>query len=100
MSLYGQTIDELVPVSSSRVAEAAKPLQNIFRMGSCPSCENEAVSVHAVYPGPGLGGHCIPIDSFFYLRWKAREYGKHTRFIEPAIACDEHFISSGKVLLE
>jgi UDP-N-acetyl-D-mannosaminuronate dehydrogenase len=39
MSLYGQTIDELVPVSSSRVAEAAKPLQNIFRMGSCPSCK-------------------------------------------------------------
>jgi UDP-N-acetyl-D-glucosamine dehydrogenase len=104
MSLYGQAIDELVPVSSCRVAEAAKLLENIFRSVNI-ALVNELKLVYAAmgidiwevveaaktkpfgfmpfYPGPGLGGHCIPIDPF-YLTWKAREYGKHTRFIELA----------------
>jgi UDP-N-acetyl-D-glucosamine dehydrogenase len=104
MSLYGQAIDELVPVSSCRVAEAAKLLENIFRSVNI-ALVNELKLVYAAmgidiwevveaaktkpfgfmpfYPGPGLGGHCIPIDPF-YLTWKAREYGKDTRFIELA----------------
>jgi UDP-N-acetyl-D-glucosamine dehydrogenase len=104
MSLYDQAIDELVPVSSCRVAEAAKLLENIFRSVNI-ALVNELKLVYAAmgidiwevieaaktkpfgfmpfYPGPGWGGHCIPIDPF-YLTWKAREYGKHTRFIELA----------------
>ncbi len=104
MSLYGQAIDKLVPVSSCRVAEAAKLLENIFRSVNI-ALVNELKLVYAAmgidiwevieaaktkpfgfmpfYPGPGWGGHCIPIDPF-YLTWKAREYGKHTRFIELA----------------
>src|SRR5438552_3736739 len=104
MSLYGQAIDELVPVSSCRVAEATKLLENIFRSVNI-ALVNELKLVYAAmgvdiwevieaaktkpfgfmpfYPGPGLGGHCIPIDPF-YLTWKAREYGQHTRFIELA----------------
>jgi UDP-N-acetyl-D-glucosamine dehydrogenase len=104
MSLYGHAIDTLVPVSSCRVAEAAKLLENIFRSVNI-ALVNELKLVYAAmgidiwevveaaktkpfgfmpfYPGPGLGGHCIPIDPF-YLTWKAREYGKHTRFIELA----------------
>jgi UDP-N-acetyl-D-glucosamine dehydrogenase len=104
MSLYAQAIDELVPVSSCRVAEAAKLLENIFRSVNI-ALVNELKLVYAAmgidiwevveaaktkpfgfmpfYPGPGLGGHCIPIDPF-YLTWKAREYGQHTRFIELA----------------
>jgi UDP-N-acetyl-D-glucosamine dehydrogenase len=104
MSVYGQAIDELVPVSSCRVAEATKLLENIFRSVNI-ALVNELKLVYAAmdidiwevveaaktkpfgfmpfYPGPGWGGHCIPIDPF-YLTWKAREYGKHTRFIELA----------------
>jgi UDP-N-acetyl-D-glucosamine dehydrogenase len=104
MSVYGQAIDELVPVSSCRVAEATKLLENIFRSVNI-ALVNELKLVYAAmgidiwevveaaktkpfgfmpfYPGPGLGGHCIPIDPF-YLTWKARESGKHTRFIELA----------------
>jgi UDP-N-acetyl-D-glucosamine dehydrogenase len=104
MSLYGQAIDKLVPVSSCRVAEAAKLLENVFRSVNI-ALVNELKLVYAAmgidiwevieaaktkpfgfmpfYPGPGLGGHCIPIDPF-YLTWKAREYGQHTRFIELA----------------
>jgi UDP-N-acetyl-D-glucosamine dehydrogenase len=104
MSVYGQAIDTLVPVSSCRVAEATKLLENIFRSVNI-ALVNELKLVYAAmgidiwevieaaktkpfgfmpfYPGPGLGGHCIPIDPF-YLTWKAREYGKHTRFIELA----------------
>jgi UDP-N-acetyl-D-glucosamine dehydrogenase len=104
MSVYGQAIDELVPVSSCRVAEATKLLENIFRSVNI-ALVNELKLVYAAmgidiwevveaaktkpfgfmpfYPGPGLGGHCIPIDPF-YLTWKAREYGQHTRFIELA----------------
>jgi UDP-N-acetyl-D-glucosamine dehydrogenase len=103
-SLYGQVVETLVPVSSCRVAEATKLLENIFRSVNI-ALVNELKLVYAAmgidiwevveaaktkpfgfmafYPGPGLGGHCIPIDPF-YLTWKAREYGKHTRFIELA----------------
>jgi UDP-N-acetyl-D-glucosamine dehydrogenase len=104
VTLYGKAIDALVPVSSCRVAEATKLLENIFRSVNI-ALVNELKLVYAAmgidiwevveaaktkpfgfmpfYPGPGLGGHCIPIDPF-YLTWKAREYGKHTRFIELA----------------
>jgi UDP-N-acetyl-D-glucosamine dehydrogenase len=104
MALYGKAIDITVPVSSCRVAEATKLLENIFRSVNI-ALVNELKLVYAAmgidiwevieaaktkpfgfmpfYPGPGLGGHCIPIDPF-YLTWKAREYGKHTRFIELA----------------
>ena len=104
MTLYGKTIDTIVPVSSCRVAEATKLLENIFRSVNV-ALVNELKLIYAAmgidiwevieaaktkpfgfmpfYPGPGLGGHCIPIDPF-YLTWKAREYGKHTRFIELA----------------
>jgi UDP-N-acetyl-D-glucosamine dehydrogenase len=102
--LYSIAIKTLVPVSSCRVAEAAKLLENIFR-GVNIALVNELKVVYsamgidvwevinaaktkpfgfmAFYPGPGLGGHCIPIDPF-YLTWKAREYGQNTRFIELA----------------
>jgi UDP-N-acetyl-D-glucosamine dehydrogenase len=104
MALYGRAIDTLVPVSSCRVAEAAKLLENIFRSVNI-ALVNELKMVYAAmgidiweviaaaktkpfgfmpfYPGPGLGGHCIPIDPF-YLTWKAREFDQHTRFIELA----------------
>lgn len=102
--LYERAIKTVVPVSSCRVAEAAKLLENIFRSVNI-ALVNELKRVYAAmdidvweviaaaktkpfgfmafYPGPGLGGHCIPIDPF-YLTWKAREYGQHTRFIELA----------------
>jgi UDP-N-acetyl-D-glucosamine dehydrogenase len=102
--LYSQAIKTLVPVSSCRVAEAAKLLENTFR-GVNIALVNELKVVYDAmgidvwevinaaktkpfgfmpfYPGPGLGGHCIPIDPF-YLTWKAREYGQNTRFIELA----------------
>ena len=104
IQVYSVAINELVPVSSCRVAEAAKLLENIFRSVNI-ALVNELKQVYAAmgidiwevigaaktkpfgfmafYPGPGLGGHCIPIDPF-YLTWKAREYGKNTRFIELA----------------
>jgi UDP-N-acetyl-D-glucosamine dehydrogenase len=104
ITLYSRAIDILVPVSSCRVAEATKLLENIFRSVNI-ALVNELKVVYAAmgidiwevieaaktkpfgfmpfYPGPGLGGHCIPIDPF-YLTWKAREYGQHTRFIELA----------------
>lgn len=104
VELYSKAIKQLVPVSSCRVAEAAKLLENIFRSVNI-ALVNELKQVYAAmgidiwevinaaktkpfgfmafYPGPGLGGHCIPIDPF-YLTWKAREYGKNTRFIELA----------------
>jgi UDP-N-acetyl-D-glucosamine dehydrogenase len=93
-----------VPVSSCRVAEAAKLTENIFRSVNI-ALVNELKAVFGAmgidvwevidaaktkpfgympfYPGPGLGGHCIPIDPF-YLTWKAREFGQHNRFIELA----------------
>ncbi len=104
ITLYSKTIDKVVPVSSCRVAEATKLLENIFRSVNI-ALVNELKIVYGAmgidiwevieaaktkpfgfmpfYPGPGLGGHCIPIDPF-YLTWKAREYGQHTRFIELA----------------
>jgi len=104
MALYGRAIDRLVPVSSCRVAEATKLLENIFRSVNI-ALVNELKVIYAAmgidiwevieaaktkpfgfmpfYPGPGLGGHCIPIDPF-YLTWKAREHGEATRFIELA----------------
>ena len=104
VTLYSKAIDTIVPVSSCRVAEATKLLENVFRSVNI-ALVNELKLVYAAmgidvwevieaartkpfgfmpfYPGPGLGGHCIPIDPF-YLTWKAREYGQHTRFIELA----------------
>ena len=104
IALYSIAIKELVPVSSCRVAEAAKLLENIFRSVNI-ALVNELKIVYgamgidiweviaaartkpfgfmAFYPGPGRGGHCIPIDPF-YLAWKAREFGLNTRFIELA----------------
>ena len=103
-ALYGAIIDQVVPVSSTRAAELTKLLENIHRAVNI-SLANEmkiiadkmGIDIHEViraaatkpfgfvayYPGPGLGGHCIPIDPF-YLSWKAREFGLHTRFIELA----------------
>jgi UDP-N-acetyl-D-glucosamine dehydrogenase len=103
-ALYGRAIKTLVPVSSCRAAEATKLLENIFRSVNI-ALVNELKVVYsamdidvwevvnaaktkpfgfmAFYPGPGLGGHCIPIDPF-YLTWKAREFGQSTRFIELA----------------
>lgn len=104
MALYARAIQTLVPVSSCRVAEATKLLENIFRSVNI-ALVNELKVVYdamgidvwevinaaktkpfgfmAFYPGPGLGGHCIPIDPF-YLTWKAREFEMNTRFIELA----------------
>ena len=102
--LYSQAIKTVVPVSSCRVAEAAKLLENIFRsvnialvnelklvyasMGIdiwevIAAAKTKPFGFMAFYPGPGLGGHCIPIDPF-YLTWKAREFEHNTRFIELA----------------
>src|SRR6476660_8477685 len=103
-ALYRQAVQQIVPVSSCRAAEATKLLENIFRSVNI-ALVNELKKVYFAmgldiwevidaaktkpfgfmpfYPGPGLGGHCIPIDPF-YLTWKAREYGQQTRFIELA----------------
>ena len=103
-ALYEQTIDRVIPVSSPEVAEFTKLLENIFR-GVNIALVNElkiladrmGIDIWEVieasstkpfgfmpfYPGPGLGGHCIPIDPF-YLSWKAKEYDFRTRFIELA----------------
>ena len=104
MQLYRRAIKTVVPVSSCRVAEAAKLLENIFRsvnialvnelklvyasMGIdiwevIAAAKTKPFGFMAFYPGPGLGGHCIPIDPF-YLTWKAREFEHSTRFIELA----------------
>lgn len=104
VALYEKVIDKVVPVSSPKVAEMTKLLENIHRavnIGLVNEMKIVAdkmdIDIHEVIaaaatkpfgfvpyvPGPGLGGHCIPIDPF-YLTWKAREYGLHTRFIELA----------------
>ena len=101
-ALYGVAIDRVVLVSSTQAAEMTKLLENIHRavniglanemkivadrMGIdifevIDAAATKPFGFTAYYPGPGLGGHCIPIDPF-YLTWKAREYGLHTRFIE------------------
>ena len=102
--LYLSIIKEVIPVSDSRTAEATKLMENIFRsvnialanelktifdkMGIdvwevIDAAKTKPFGFMPFYPGPGLGGHCIPIDPF-YLTWKAREYGVTTRFIELA----------------
>ncbi|MEG2465712.1 MAG: nucleotide sugar dehydrogenase [Kiritimatiellia bacterium] len=102
--LYAKAIHTLVPVSSCRAAEAAKITENTFRCINIALVNELKVVYQAMgidvweviqaaatkpfgfmpfYPGPGLGGHCIPIDPF-YLTWKAREFGQYTKFIELA----------------
>lgn len=102
MALYQPAIDQVVPVSSTKAAEMTKLLENIHRavniglvnemkivadsMGIdifevIDAAATKPFGFTAYYPGPGLGGHCIPIDPF-YLTWKAREFGINTRFIE------------------
>jgi UDP-N-acetyl-D-glucosamine dehydrogenase len=104
LAVYGAVFEKTVPVSSTKVAELTKLLENIYRsvniglvnelkivaekMGIdiwevIAAASTKPFGFNAFYPGPGLGGHCIPIDPF-YLTWKAREYGVHTRFIELA----------------
>jgi len=104
VALYRQAVDKVVPVSSTQAAEMTKLLENIHRAVNIGLVNEmkiiadrmridilEVIRAAATkpfgfvpyYPGPGLGGHCIPIDPF-YLTWKARQYGLHTRFIELA----------------
>jgi UDP-N-acetyl-D-glucosamine dehydrogenase len=103
-ALYSQTLDTVIPVSSTRVAEMVKLLENTFRSVNIGlvnelalMCDKMGIDVWEVidaaatkpfgfmpfYPGPGLGGHCIPIDPF-YLSWKAKQDGFEARFIELA----------------
>ena len=103
-ALYGTIVDRVVPVSSTRVAEMVKLLENTFRAVNIGLVNEIALMCHKMdigvwevidaaktkpfgfmpfYPGPGLGGHCIPIDPF-YLSWKARQNGFECRFIELA----------------
>ena len=102
--LYGAAIRKVVPVDNAEIAEAAKLLENIYRCVNIAlvnelkpvlaamdidiwkvidAAKTKPFGFQAFYPGPGLGGHCIPIDPY-YLTWKAREFGHHTRFIELA----------------
>jgi UDP-N-acetyl-D-glucosamine dehydrogenase len=103
-ALYGAALDKVVPVSSARVAESAKLLENIFRSVNIAlvnelktifdrmdidvwevieAAKTKPFGFMPFYPGPGLGGHCIPLDPF-YLSWKAAEHGQWARFIELA----------------
>ncbi len=104
MAMYSSALTHAIPVSSCDVAEAAKIVENVYRcvniamvnelkmlfdkMGIdvwdvIEAAKTKPFGYSAFYPGPGLGGHCIPIDPF-YLTWKARQYGEPTRFIELA----------------
>jgi UDP-N-acetyl-D-glucosamine dehydrogenase len=104
VALYSALVERVVPVSSARAAEAAKLLENIYRCVNIAMINElkllfermdidvwEVIKASATkpfgftpfYPGPGLGGHCIPVDPF-YLTWKARQYDFNTRFIELA----------------
>jgi UDP-N-acetyl-D-glucosamine dehydrogenase len=104
VAMYGRFIDTIVPVSTTRAAEMTKLLENIFRcvnialmnellvvserMGIdiwevVEAAKTKPFGFMPFYPGPGLGGHCIPIDPF-YLSWKARQFDMHTEFIELA----------------
>jgi UDP-N-acetyl-D-glucosamine dehydrogenase len=104
VALYKRGVENVVPVSSAEVAEAAKLLENIFRSVNIAMVNEMKVILDAMgidvwevvraastkpfgfmpfYPGPGLGGHCIPIDPY-YLSWKAKEVGRPTKFIELA----------------
>jgi UDP-N-acetyl-D-glucosamine dehydrogenase len=110
VAFYTRFIDTVVPVSSTRAAEMTKLLENIFRCVNI-ALMNELLQISVrmginiwevvdaaktkpfgfmpFYPGPGLGGHCIPIDPF-YLSWKARQYDFHTEFIELAGKVNEN----------
>lgn len=104
MALYANAITHAVPVDSCEIAEAAKIVENVYRCVNIAmvnelkmlfdkmdidvwkvidAAKTKPFGYSAFYPGPGLGGHCIPIDPF-YLTWKARQYGEPTRFIELA----------------
>jgi UDP-N-acetyl-D-glucosamine dehydrogenase len=104
LTFYSQTIQNVVPVSSPAVAELTKVFENTYRavnialvnefMFLCDrmgldvwevidAAATKPFGIQTFYPGPGVGGHCIPIDPF-YLTWKARQYDFHTRFIELA----------------
>ncbi len=104
VALYEPIVEGVVPVSSTRVAEACKILENTYRAVNIAlvnelkgvfaamdidvweviaAAKTKPFGFQAFYPGPGLGGHCIPIDPF-YLTWAARRYGLNTRFIELA----------------
>ncbi len=104
VELYSNAIAKVVPVSSCEVAEATKIVENVYRCVNIAmvnelkvlfdkmgidvwevinAAKTKPFGYQAFYPGPGLGGHCIPIDPF-YLTWKARQYGESTRFIELA----------------
>ncbi len=108
--LYGQVVCDVIPVTSSATAEAVKLTENIFRsvnialvnelkviyqkMGIdiwevIEAAKSKPFGFMPFYPGPGLGGHCIPIDPF-YLTWKAKEFGVSTRFIELAGQINTH----------
>ncbi len=103
-ALYAASLEQVVPVSSARIAESAKLLENVFRAVNIAlvnelktifdhmgidiwevirAAETKPFGFMAFYPGPGLGGHCIPLDPF-YLSWKAAEHGEWARFIELA----------------
>ena len=103
-ALYGAALERIVPVSSARVAEACKLLENVFRLVNIAlvnelkmifdrmgidvwevieAAKTKPFGFMAFQPGPGLGGHCIPLDPF-YLAWKAAEHGEWARFIELA----------------
>jgi UDP-N-acetyl-D-glucosamine dehydrogenase len=103
-AMYDTVVTNTVPVSSTRVAEASKLLENIYRAVNIAlvnelkmlfdrmdidiwevidAAKTKPFGFNAFYPGPGLGGHCIPIDPF-YLTWKAREFECSTKFIELA----------------
>lgn len=109
-ALYGQVVTRVVPVSSCEVAEACKIVENVYRsvnialvnelklifdrMGFdiwevIEAAKTKPFGFQPFYPGPGLGGHCIPIDPL-YLSWKAKQYGRPTRFIELAAEINTH----------
>jgi UDP-N-acetyl-D-glucosamine dehydrogenase len=109
-ALYRTAIRQVIPVASAEVAEAAKILENVYRAVNIAlvnelkviltamdvdvwevidAAATKPFGFQAFYPGPGLGGHCIPIDPF-YLTWAAREYGQTTRFIELAGQINHH----------
>lgn len=115
-SLYGSILSQVVPVPSCEVAEACMILENTYRavnialvnelklvfsrMGIdiwevIDAAKTKTFGFHAFYPGPGMDGHCIPIDPF-YLTWAARKYNIHTRFIELSgeinMAMPEHVV--------
>ncbi len=104
VALYSNAISKVIPVDSCEIAEAAKIVENVYRCVNIAmvnelkvlfdkmdidvwevieAAKTKPFGYSAFYPGPGLGGHCIPIDPF-YLTWKARQYGETTRFIELA----------------